>query len=93
MCSIENLSVRTVYACVRTYVRAHIPHIVSSFNITISVFQIVMGDTSSCRIDMIPILWATGIANINIIVIRYQMMGEIAKQNVSSGCTHTCTSI
>ena len=58
-----------------------------------SVLKVVMGDTSSCRIDMIPILWATGIANINIIVIRYQMVGEIAKQNVSLGCTHTCTSI
>ena len=33
MCSIENLSVRTVY--VRTYVRTHIPYIVSRFNITL----------------------------------------------------------
>ena len=39
VCSIENLSVRTVY--VRTYVRMHIPHIVSRFNTTFQIVSII----------------------------------------------------
>ena len=35
MCSIENLSVRTVY------VRTHIPHIVSRFNITFQIVSVI----------------------------------------------------
>ena len=40
MCSMENLSVRTVY--VRTvYVRTHIPHIASRFNITFQIVSVI----------------------------------------------------
>ena len=39
MCSIENLSVHTMY--VRTYVRTHIPHIVSRFNITFQIVSVI----------------------------------------------------
>ena len=35
MCSMENLSVRTVY------VRTHIPHIVSRFNITFQIVSVI----------------------------------------------------
>ena len=35
MCSMENLSVRTVY------VRTHIPHIVSRFNITFLIVSVI----------------------------------------------------
>ena len=35
MCSIENLSVRTVY------VRTHIPHIVSRFNLTFQIVSVI----------------------------------------------------
>ena len=36
MCSIGNLSVRTVY------VRMHIPHIVSRFNITFQIISVII---------------------------------------------------
>ena len=39
MCSMENLSVRTVY--IRTYVRRHIPHIVSRFNIPFQIVSVI----------------------------------------------------
>ena len=39
MCSIENLSVRTVY--VRACVRTHILRIVSCFNITFQIVSII----------------------------------------------------
>ena len=35
MCSMENLSVRTVY------IRMHIPHIVSRFNITFQIVSVI----------------------------------------------------
>ena len=39
MCSKENLSVRAVY--VRPYVRTHIPHIVTRFNITFQIVSVI----------------------------------------------------
>ena len=42
MCSIVSLSVRTVYVRnVRTYVRTHIPHIVSRFNIAFQIVSVI----------------------------------------------------